>query len=107
MQRNKTLEVEKTVEDEIIIFRLKGRLNSETAPLFEQEIDSLSDVGEGITIDCMELEYVASAGLRAILRLSKMVNAFKKPFRVINVQSQVYEIFEVTGFSDILDLEKV
>ena len=81
-----------------------GRLDTTTAPQVEQE---LSDQLDGITdlvLDCAELEYISSAGLRVFLGLHKLMTA-KGTMKVVNVNDTVMEIFEVTGFDGILTIE--
>ena len=81
-----------------------GRLDTTTAPQLEEE---LSDKLDGITdliLDCAELEYVSSAGLRVILGLHKLMMA-KGSMKLVNVNSAVMEIFEITAFDGILNIE--
>ena len=89
--------------EELVIF-LKGHIDSANAPEVEQEVVSAS--GEGgwtsITIDADELEYISSAGLRIILRLRKECPTLK----IVNVHSDVYEIFDMTGFTEMVDISK-
>ena len=87
-----------------LTFALEGRLDTITAPQFESEI---KDEIEGVTalvIDCEKLEYISSAGLRVLLSAQKMMNS-KGTMTVRKVSEEVMEIFEVTGFSDILTIE--
>lgn len=81
-----------------------GRLDTTTAPQLEEE---LSDKLDGITdliLDCAELEYVSSAGLRVILGLHKLMMG-KGSMKLVNVNSAVMEIFEITAFDGILNIE--
>ena len=81
---------------------LDGRLDTVTAPEFDQFLqDNLSGVNT-MTIDCAKLSYVSSAGLRVILTAQKkMLTGLK----LINVCELVMEVFEITGFVDILTIE--
>ena len=83
---------------------LEGRLDTTTSPDLEKELkNSLGDVTE-LVIDFGKLEYISSAGLRVILSTQKTMN--KQGNMVIrNVCQEVREIFEVTGFLDILNIE--
>ncbi|MBR6334952.1 MAG: phosphotransferase, partial [Clostridia bacterium] len=83
--------------------KLNGRIDSSNAAEKEQQINSLigSYTGE-ILLDAAELEYISSAGLRIILRLKKAY----PDIRIINASSEVYEIFDMTGFTEMMDISK-
>ena len=83
---------------------LAGRLDTTTAPQLEAELkQSVNGVTE-LTLDFSELEYLSSAGLRVLLSAQKVMN--KQGSMVIrNVNETIMEIFEVTGFSDVLTIE--
>lgn len=100
------LKLKKIEKDGKFIFVLKGRLSADTISEFKKSVDSLSHVGEGIIVDLDGVDYVASAGLRLLFRLSKITRAFRKEFKIINVHDEVYDIFKVTGFTDILKIER-
>ena len=83
---------------------IEGRLDTTTAPELEQELkDSLGGVTE-LTIDLGKLDYISSAGLRVLLWAQKTMNQ-QGSMKVTNVQEVVSEVFEVTGFADILTIE--
>ena len=85
-------------------FALEGRLDTVTAPDLEKVLnESLSGVEE-LVLDFNELEYISSAGLRVLLSAQKIMNRQGK-MAVKNVNETIMEIFEVTGFSDILTIE--
>ena len=83
---------------------LTGRLDTTTAPQLEAELkNSLSGV-TALTLEFTELEYVSSAGLRVLLAAQKMMN--KQGSMVIrHVNETIMEVFEITGFSEILTIE--
>ena len=83
---------------------VSGRIDSLTAPEFEAEIAASLDGVEHLTIDFKEVSYISSAGLRALLSTQKRMNK-QGDLKVKNVNETVMEIFEVTGFSDILCIE--
>lgn len=98
------LTVNKTKENGKAIILLQGRLDTVTAPEMENAIkDVLPGITE-LTLDFAKLEYISSAGLRVLLSAQKAMNKQGK-MTVINVSEAVMEIFEVTGFSDILTIE--
>ena len=83
---------------------LQGRLDTMTAPQLEQELKScLSGVKE-LTLDLEGLEYISSAGLRVLLSAQKQMNR-QGSMKLVHVNEIVKEIFEVTGFLDILTIE--
>lgn len=83
---------------------LEGRLDTTTAPELEKELkDSLNDVTE-LILDFAKLDYISSAGLRVLLSAHKTM-ASKGAMKVTHVNEIVQEVFEVTGFSDILTIE--
>ena len=82
---------------------IKGRIDSSNSAEAEKELMSaLQDFSGNLVIDASELEYISSAGLRVILRLKKQNNSTK----IINVSSDVYEIFDMTGFTEMMDISK-
>lgn len=83
---------------------LEGRLDTTTSPELEACIEeNLSDVTE-LTFDMKELEYISSAGLRVLLSAQKKMSKVGH-MEVINVNETIMEVFEVTGFVDILDIK--
>jgi anti-sigma B factor antagonist len=89
--------------NKLIIF-LDGRLDTLTAPDLEKEVQkSLNGVGE-LIFDFEKLEYISSAGLRVLLAIERMMSD-QGTMKVINANEIVREVFEVTGFSDIITVE--
>ena len=80
------------------MYRIKGKIDTSNAAEFEKEIMAAKPA----EIDASQLEYISSAGLRVLLKLTKAVG----DVTVNNVSSEVYEIFEVTGFTEILNVKK-
>ena len=83
---------------------LGGRLDTTTAPELEGVMKGSLDGVTNLTLDMKELEYVSSAGLRVLLSAQKTMNK-QGEMKLINVSETIMEIFEVTGFSDILNIE--
>lgn len=98
------LQIEKTVNDKKATLSLAGRLDTLTAPELDAAIKEIVPDLDELILDLTELEYVSSAGLRVLLTAQKTMNAQGK-MTVKNVNETVAEIFEVTGFSDILTIE--
>ena len=98
------LNINKTQDGTEMTLVLEGRLDTTTAPELEKEVkEGLSGV-EKLVFDLKELEYISSAGLRVLLSAQKTMN--KQGNMVVkNSSEDLMEIFEVTGFVDILNLE--
>ena len=86
-----------------VTLSVEGRLDTTTAPALEQEIQALTDATE-LTIDFAKLEYISSAGLRVLLSAHKAF-AKKDGMTITNVNEQVLDLFDVTGFKDILNIK--
>lgn len=82
---------------------LEGRLDTTTAPKLESSIKENIDGCENLVLDFAKLEYISSAGLRVILASQKIMNKQGK-MTIKNVNSTIMDIFEVTGFSEILTI---
>ena len=98
------LNINEAKKGERLDIALEGRLDTPTAPQLEEKINSaISDV-TNLTFDFTKLEYISSAGLRVLLSAQKVMNKQGK-MTISNVSEEVMEIFEVTGFSDILTIQ--
>ena len=96
--------IKKTQNGNELTVSPEGRLDTVTAPELEEELkESIAGV-TSLTLDFCNLEYISSAGLRVLLSAQKIMNSQGK-MKVINVNETIMEIFEVTGFSDILTVE--
>ena len=95
--------INKAANGSELVMTLTGRLDTTTAPQLDEEIKGLDGV-EKLIFDFQGLEYISSAGLRVLLSAQKIMN--KQGSMVIkNVSEEISEIFEVTGFVDILTIE--
>lgn len=92
------------LDNDVLFVSLEGRLDTEAAVKFEAELAEVckANAHGALTIDAAELEYVASSGLRTILKLAKT----EKDFKIVNVSSSVYSVFEMTGFARIINISK-
>ena len=96
--------IEKKNNGEALTLIVSGRLDTQTAPELEKELDSvLADIKE-LTFDFANLEYVSSAGLRVILKAQKAMNA-QGSMKLTGVNDSIMEVFDITGFLDILTIE--
>ena len=97
-----TIEIKKTGETAVI--ELAGRLDTSTAPILDKTInDEISDNIQ-LTLDLKELEYISSAGLRVLLSSQKRMQKHGS-MKLKNVCEEVMDVFEMTGFADILEIE--
>lgn len=96
--------IEKTIEGSTLYLNVIGRLDTTTAPQLEAEINqNISGITE-LSMDFSKLEYLSSAGLRVLLSTQKVMN--KQGNMVLkNVNDTIMEVFEMTGFVDILTIE--
>ncbi len=98
------MEINVTKENDKVIIELEGRLDTTTAPSLEETFkEELVDARE-LVVDLAKLEYISSAGLRVLLMGQKTLNKQGKMV-VKNANESITEIFDVTGFSDILNIE--
>ena len=98
------MKIEKNLNEKNLVVALEGRLDTTTAPQLEEELKAGLEGVTDLVIDLSKLEYVSSAGLRVLLAAQKTMN--KQGSMVIhNANSDLMDIFEVTGFSDILTIE--
>lgn len=90
--------------DDGFIIKLAGHIDSTNAGAVEEELNNIraQEKPESIIVDCEDLEYLSSAGLRIILRLRKSISELS----LVNVSPDVYEVFEMTGFTEMVDIQK-
>lgn len=98
------LNIEKKKEGSKLELVLAGRLDTTTAPELEKELKASLDGVDELVFDMASLEYISSAGLRVLLSAQKIMNK-QGTMKVLHVNETIMEIFEVTGFSDILAIE--
>ena len=98
------MNVQKKVNGSALTLAIEGRLDTTTAPELESVISSSFDGIDAVTLDLSALDYISSAGLRVLLSAQKKMTAKGGTLEVTGVNETVGEIFEVTGFSDILTI---
>lgn len=91
-------------EDNIFTYRLSGRIDSSNAAEVEQDIEKTMDGNPGceIRFDASDLKYISSAGLRILLKIRKKQGRLS----IFNLSNEVYDILEMTGFTEMLDVER-
>ena len=98
------MKINKTQEDGKITLALDGRLDTATAPnLQEVLIPAIGDVSE-VILDFTDLAYISSAGLRVLLMGEKATKSGDSKMTLINVSEEIMEIFDMTGFADMLNI---
>lgn len=95
--------ITKSKNGEQLTVSVEGRLDTTTAPQFEKFLGENTDGTKVLTIDLEKLEYISSAGLRVLLSTHKKMSKVGT-MKVINVSDEVMEVFDMTGFAEILDI---
>ena len=98
------LNINKCTEDKKLTVALEGRLDTTTSPELENSLRESLEGVEELVMDLEKLEYISSAGLRVLLSAQTLMMK-QGSMKVTNVNETVMEIFEVTGFVDILTIE--
>ena len=98
------MNIKKTKTASAVNIALEGRLDTTTAPELETELKASLDGVAELVFDMDKLDYISSAGLRVLLSAQKVMTK-QGSMKLIHVNDTVMEIFEVTGFSDILTIE--
>lgn len=98
------MNIEKFNESEKLTLRIDGRIDTKTAPELDEIIKTSLDGITSLIIDLENVSYISSAGLRVLLIAQKQMNK-QGEMKITHVNNDIMEIFEVTGFSDILTIE--
>ena len=99
------MEIKQTLNNDELIVTLKGEINSSTAPELEEALkDSLDNI-KRLVFDFTELSYISSAGLRVLLVAKKTIDKNDGQMVVRNPNDSIMDVFEITGFKNILDFE--
>jgi anti-anti-sigma factor len=88
-----------------IVMALSGRLDTTSAPDFQEKLMAKIDTGLDVVLDFEELAYVSSAGLRVLLMGEKAAKSKDISMRLTNVSADIMEVFEMTGFDEVLKIE--
>lgn len=98
------MKIEKMIENGNVELLVNGRLDTTTAPELEKELDIVVEEAKSLIFNMESLEYISSAGLRVLLKAQKAMNT-KGNMKVIHANESIMEVFEITGFTDILTIE--
>jgi anti-anti-sigma factor len=96
--------ITKTQENGKSTLAIDGRLDTSSAPRLQEALAPAFDDAEFVELDFANITYVSSAGLRVLLSAEKIANAKNASMTLVNVSPDVKEIFEMTGFSNILKI---
>ena len=101
------MEIEKIAQEGKVVYRITGRIDTQTSPEFQTQLDESFDKGEvNLVLDFENVEYLSSAGLRTILYAQKRINGIEGGSMIIvGVGPTVMEVFDMTGFTEFLTLE--
>ena len=98
------MEIKQETTGSKLTVALKGRLDTSTAPQLDTELNSALPGVTELVFDFSALDYISSAGLRVLLSAQKRMNK-QGEMKILHANSSIMEIFEVTGFTDILTIE--
>ena len=96
--------IENKIENGNVTLTVAGRLDTTTAPELEKTLDNVIEGTKELVFDMTGLEYISSAGLRVILKAQKAMNA-QGSMKLTGVNDSIMEVFDITGFLDILTIE--
>ena len=99
------MNIVKNQKDTTLTINLEGRLDTSTSPQLENELRSSLNGITNLVFDLVKLDYISSAGLRVLLSAQKTMNK-QGEMEICNVKPEIMEIFEVTGFVDILTIKE-
>ena len=102
MTSAKGLNIEIKIQDRVLMLTLGGRIDTDSAPAAQQQIAEALEECDRVVIDCRDLEYISSSGLRVILYLRKRI----KDVEMINVSSAIFEILQTTGFTEMIEVRR-
>jgi anti-anti-sigma factor len=99
------MDVERAILGEVQVFRIKGRLDSATAPAFEAEVLKVIRPGANrVVLDFNAVDYVSSAGLRVVLLAAKQTRATQGGFAIFGMAKPIHHVFQMSGFARIIAL---
>jgi len=96
--------INKSIENEKLTLNLDGRLDTTTAPQLQEVLGTVFDESKDVVLDFAKLAYVSSAGLRVLLMGQKTSKVKNAEMTLVNVSDEVMEVFEMTGFADMLTI---
>lgn len=101
----KTMKTDITRTNSGITVRIEGRLDTLTSADFDAEVNALGSIDSDITLNCADMEYISSAGLRSLITLLKRTKASGHRLEVRDLRPSVRPVFDMTGFSSLFNIE--
>ena len=98
------MNINKVTDGKNITISVSGRLDTNTSPVLESNITDIESY-ESLIFDFENLDYISSAGLRVLLSAQKRMNKANKTLSIINCNETVKDVFDITGFTDILTIK--
>ena len=98
------MDIKKVLDNDTLTVKIDGRIDTTTAPVLGESLTESYDSCTKLIFDFAGVDYISSAGLRILLSAQKVMSK-KGDMKLINVSSDIMDIFEVTGFQDILTIE--
>lgn len=101
------MEIQANKEENVTVVKIAGRFDAVTAPEYEKKIRELVETGDNrFVVDVENLDYISSAGLRALLVTAKLLKAKDGQMRLANVTGTVKEVFHISGFGSIFQMDE-
>ena len=100
------MQIEKTMEGDIVVLNVSGQLTTATAAEFEKAVNEVLETESNLVLDFANLDFLASSGLRVILSTQKKINTKDGALVIRNVNKVVMDVFEMTGLRDFLNVFK-
>ena len=100
------MEINILKENETSVVVIEGRVDTVTSPELESAVKPLINMGASVVFECEKLEYISSAGLRVVLATHKQLTACAGKFAIRHLNREVKSVFDLTGFSKILNIEE-
>ena len=98
------LNIEKKKEGTALTVKMEGRLDTNTAPVFQSEVEPMLESVSSLMLDFEKVDYVSSAGLRVLLTFEQEMEEKNKTMELCHVNDIIHDVFDVTGFLDILKI---
>ena len=98
------MKITKTINGSIATIIPEGMIDTVNSPAFENEAETVLSQTNNIIMDFSHVEYISSSGLRVLLKIQKKIASTNGEMKITNVNNSIKEVFEVTGFSDILTI---
>ena len=99
------LNITKTMDGNTLLVALEGRLDTNTAPIFQREVEPMLDGISKLVLDFKKVDYISSAGLRVLLTFEQELEEQNKAMELIHVNEIIHDVFDVTGFLEILTIK--